>query len=399
MSDKQNLTVIPFGPQHPVLPEPIQLQFYVDEERIVDVIPNIGYVHRGIERAIELNDYRRNLYLCERICGICNIIHGQTYAGLIEKMTDTEVPIRAKYLRTMWAEVARLQSHLLWLGLFAEAIGFESLFMKVWRDREIVLELTEATNGHRIHMGTTAIGGVIKDYFSLQTSFICMGLLALIGFLLSLFLLPPTGSERSLETRQTSFSWKALLYDRHLAGLLVFRFAYVVCVGIIWGFIPLFADTEFHASSSLIGILIMLGIFISGLIHIPMGYIADRTNKKLMVVAGGLIVSYAILSFEWAGAVRDLVVASIFFGLGGGIAMPALMAMAVLKGSNTNAMGSVMALMTVAHSLGMMCGALLGGMMMDFFKLRWAFPLGAAVMMVCIGFFLLGTYSQKAAAR
>jgi len=163
MSERQKLTVIPFGPQHPVLPEPVQLLFYVDEEKIVDVLPNIGYVHRGIERAMELNDYRRNIYLCERICGICNIIHGQTYARLIEKLTGTEAPIRAKYLRTIWAEVARLQSHLLWLGLFAESIGFESLFMKIWRDRELVLELTEATNGHRIHMGTTVIGGVSKD--------------------------------------------------------------------------------------------------------------------------------------------------------------------------------------------------------------------------------------------
>ncbi len=162
MSDNK-LTVIPFGPQHPVLPEPVQLQFYVDEEKIVDVLPNLGYVHRGIERAAELNDYRRNLYLCERICGICNIIHGQTYAGLIEKLTDTEIPIRAKYLRTIWAELARLQSHLLWLGLFAESVGFESLFMKIWRDREIILELTEATNGHRVHLGTTMIGGVTKD--------------------------------------------------------------------------------------------------------------------------------------------------------------------------------------------------------------------------------------------
>ncbi|MCK5670992.1 nickel-dependent hydrogenase large subunit, partial [Candidatus Bathyarchaeota archaeon] len=97
---KGKLTTIPFGPQHPVLPEAVQLQFYVDEEKIVDVLPNLGYIHRGIEKAAELNDYRRNLYLCERICGICNIIHGQTYAGLIEKMTDTEIPIRAKYLRT-----------------------------------------------------------------------------------------------------------------------------------------------------------------------------------------------------------------------------------------------------------------------------------------------------------
>jgi predicted MFS family arabinose efflux permease len=93
---------------------------------------------------------------------------------------------------------------------------------------------------------------------------------------------------------------------------------------------------------------------------------------------------------------RDLVMASVFFGLGGGIAMPALMAMAVLKGSQANAMGSIMALMTLAHSLGMLSGALLGGLMMDFFQLRWAFPLGALIMMICIGFFWAGTGFQKA---
>ena len=107
-----------------------------------------------------------------------------------------------------------------------------------------------------------------------------------------------------------------------LIGLFLFRYAHVVCVGIIWGFIPLYADTEFSASSSLIGILIMLGIFISGLIHVPMGYIADKFSKKLMVVVGGLIVSYAILSFRWAGDINDLVRASVIFGFGGGIAMP-----------------------------------------------------------------------------
>ena len=127
-----------------------------------------------------------------------------------------------------------------------------------------------------------------------------------------------------------------------------------------------------------------------------MGYLADRINKKLMVVAGGLIVSYAILSFEWAGQITDLVRASVFFGLGGGISMPALMAMAVLKGSTTNAMGSIMALMTVAHSMGMLIGALLAGMMMDFFQLDWAFPLGAGVKLTCTALFLVGTHPEKA---
>lgn len=239
------------------------------------------------------------------------------------------------------------------------------------------------------------IGGVIKDNFSLQTSFICMGLLALIGFFLSLLLLPPTRSEHGIRNGDDAFSWKTLVSDRYLVGLFLFRYAHIVCVGIIWGFIPLYADTEFSASSSSIGILIMLGIFISGLIHVPMGYAADKISKKSMVVAGGLLISYAILSFRWAGDINDLVWASVIFGLGGGIAMPALMAMAVLKGSTANAMGSVMAMMTVAHSLGMLSGALLGGLMMDFYQLRWAFPLGAAVMVICIGFFIAGTRPEK----
>jgi multidrug resistance protein len=240
-----------------------------------------------------------------------------------------------------------------------------------------------------------AIGGILKDHFSLQGAFYCMGLLALVGFFLSLFLLPPTITERAVSHRNEPFTWKILLNDRHVVGLFLFRFAYVVCVGIIWGFIPLLADMEFAASSSVIGILVMLGVLISGLIHVPMGYLADRMSKKLIITVGGLLISYGIFSFEWAERIGDLVVATVIFGFGGGISMPALMAMVVLKGTRINAMGSLMALMTVAHSLGMLCGALVGGLMMDVFQLRWAFPLGAVVMMVCTGIFFLSRYPHQ----
>jgi MFS family permease len=243
------------------------------------------------------------------------------------------------------------------------------------------------------------MGGIINDQLGLQASFLCMGVLAFIGFCLSLWLLPPTSSERIPGYRNSPVSWRILLGDRHLTTLLVFRFAYVVCIGIIWGFIPLFADQQFGASSSQIGVLIMLGVMISGLFHVPMGYLADRTSKKMMVITGGLIVSYAIFSFKWAGQLQDLVVATIFFGLGGGISMPALMALAVLKGSRIRAMGSVMALMTVAHSLGMLAGSFLGGVMMDLFQLRWAFPTGAAVMVACTAWFLVGTVFGKPPIR
>jgi multidrug resistance protein len=239
------------------------------------------------------------------------------------------------------------------------------------------------------------IGGLIKDQLNLQASFICMGLLALLGFVLCLLLLPPTKSERVIGIHKDPMPWSGLLFDRSLAGLFIFRFAYVVCIGIIWGFIPVYADSEFSLSSSAIGILIMLGVFISGSIHVPMGYLADWLNKKLLVVTGALIVGYAILSFEWANNYHDMVLATIIFGLGGGISMPALMAMAVLKGSKSNAMGSVMALMTVAHSLGMLTGALLGGIMMDLFQLRFAFPTGALVMTIGAGLFLISTRTKE----
>ncbi|MGB4043752.1 MAG: hypothetical protein WBK18_07665, partial [Thermacetogeniaceae bacterium] len=69
-------TVAPFGPQHPVLPEPIQLKITYEDEKVVNVVPALGYGHRGIEKACELNEYPKNIHLCERICGICSCMHG-----------------------------------------------------------------------------------------------------------------------------------------------------------------------------------------------------------------------------------------------------------------------------------------------------------------------------------
>jgi multidrug resistance protein len=242
------------------------------------------------------------------------------------------------------------------------------------------------------------IGGLIKDQFNFQTSFLCMGMLALLAFVFCLFLLPPKISEGVIRSPKEPVPWRQFLFDRTIAGLLVFRFAYVVCIGIIWAFVPLYADVKFSLSSSSIGIVIMLGVLISGSINVPMGFVADRINKKIMVVIGGMIVGYAILSFTWVENFSDMGLAAIIFGIGGGVSMPALMAMAALKGNTSGSMGSVMALMNVAHSLGMLTGALIGGLMMDVYKLQWAFPTGAFIMIICSGVFLISTYRQKAAA-
>lgn len=238
-------------------------------------------------------------------------------------------------------------------------------------------------------------GGMINEHFSLNTSFLCMGILAFLGFSLCLFLLPPTKSERAVSRKKEVVSWKKLLRDKDLAGLFFFRFAYAACVGVVWGFLPVLADSEFHLSSSYIGILVMLGVFIAGVMQAPMGYMADRFSKRIMILIGGFIIAFAILLFNWADGFGDLFIANVLIGIGGGIAMPALMAIAVLKGKTTKAMGSVMGLITMAHSSGMLTGSLVAGLMMDMFQLRHAFSFGSLIMILGTGLFFFYTSHRK----
>ncbi len=155
--------IIPFGPQHPVLPEPIHLDLVLEDETVVDVLPSIGYVHRGLETLVAKREFTEYVYIAERICGICSFVHGLAYVQGIEAVMNLEVPERAIFLRTIWSEYSRLHSHLLWFGLFADALGFESVFMNAWRIRELVLDELEATTGGRVIQGSCKVGGVRRD--------------------------------------------------------------------------------------------------------------------------------------------------------------------------------------------------------------------------------------------
>ncbi len=155
--------IIPFGPQHPVLPEPIHLDLVMEDEKVVEAIPSIGFIHRGLEKLVEKKDFTEYVYVAERICGICSFMHGMGYCMAIENIMDISVPRRAEYLRTIWAELSRIHSHLLWLGLTADAFGFESLFMHTWRLREKILDIFERTTGGRVIFSVCKIGGVRKD--------------------------------------------------------------------------------------------------------------------------------------------------------------------------------------------------------------------------------------------
>ncbi|MGA2912876.1 MAG: nickel-dependent hydrogenase large subunit [Methanoregula sp.] len=155
--------IVPFGPQHPVLPEPIHLDLVLEDERVVDAIPSIGYIHRGFEKLVEKREYTEYVYIAERTCGICSFVHGATFCQGIEQIMNIDIPERAQFLRVIWSEYSRLHSHLLWLGLFADSFGFENLFMNAWRIRERILDVMEQTTGGRVIQGSCKIGGVRKD--------------------------------------------------------------------------------------------------------------------------------------------------------------------------------------------------------------------------------------------
>jgi ech hydrogenase subunit E len=156
-------TIIPFGPQHPVLPEPLHLKLTVEDEIITEVIPALGFVHRGLEMLANIRDFQQMIQVVERVCGICSMIHAMCYCQGIEELMGVEVPPRAKMLRIIWSELHRMQSHLLWLGLFADSFGFESLFMQFWKIREKVLDINEATTGNRVIISVNTIGGLRRD--------------------------------------------------------------------------------------------------------------------------------------------------------------------------------------------------------------------------------------------
>jgi len=156
-------TIIPYGPQHPVFPEPLHFDLVLEDEKIIDAIPTIGYIHRGLELLVEKREFTEMVYIAERICGICSFIHGLGYSQAVEEIMNIDVPPRGKYLRVIWSELSRVHSHLLWIGLAADAFGFENLFMQSWRAREYVLDLIEETTGGRVIFGTCKVGGVRKD--------------------------------------------------------------------------------------------------------------------------------------------------------------------------------------------------------------------------------------------
>lgn len=243
------------------------------------------------------------------------------------------------------------------------------------------------------------VGGMAKDSFGIQISFLSMGLISLAGFLLCLILLPPTKEENPHLKVKNPLNYRILIKDRYIGGLFIFRLAYTTCIGIVWCFLPLLADSAFSLSSSLIGILVMVGVLTAGILQTPMGLLADKFSKRMLIAIGGFVTGGAIFSFVMAHSFWGLFFANTLFGIGGGIAIPSVMAMTVILGHRTHSMGSIMGLLTMGHSLGMVLGPILAGIMMDAFQLWMGFIVGTGVMLLGVIITLLLTANFQAMVK
>ena len=155
--------IVPIGPYHPALEEPIHAKLYTEGEVIKDAEVFVGYNHRGIEKLATERNAIQTLVLVERVCGICSHSHALTYAMCVENINGIEVPKRGQYIRVITAELERLHSHFLWLGIACHIIGHDSMFMLIWDERELVMDLLEKMTGNRVNYAMVTVGGARRD--------------------------------------------------------------------------------------------------------------------------------------------------------------------------------------------------------------------------------------------
>src|SRR5512137_911116 len=154
---------IPVGPFHPALEEPYKLSVSCHGETIQGVAIEIGFSFRAIELLAQQRNYIQDITLVERVCGICSGVHTLAFCMAAEALAGIRVPDRARFLRVIVAELERLHSHLLWTGIAAEDIGFQTMFMETFALRERVMDVLELVSGSRVHYAMNCIGGVVGD--------------------------------------------------------------------------------------------------------------------------------------------------------------------------------------------------------------------------------------------
>jgi NADH-quinone oxidoreductase subunit D len=151
------------GPQHPSTHGVLRVVLRLDGERVVGCDLVIGYLHRGIEKLCEHRDWAQIVLITDRLDYVAAASNNLGYVETVEKLMSLEVPRRARYIRTILAELQRIASHCLWLGTHAMDMGAMTVFLYAFRERELVLDLFEEYCGARLTYNSMRIGGLPLD--------------------------------------------------------------------------------------------------------------------------------------------------------------------------------------------------------------------------------------------
>jgi len=154
---------INMGPQHPMTHGLWNLRIKVDGETVVDAEPEIGYLHRGYEKIMEVREFQKNVVLTDRLCYVSSITWSHCYCLACEAVMDVEPPPRAEYLRVITNELQRLASHLMWLAAYGPDLGLLTALLWALRERELFLDLLQLITGARMNQNFPRIGGVRND--------------------------------------------------------------------------------------------------------------------------------------------------------------------------------------------------------------------------------------------
>ena len=155
--------ILNMGPQHPSTHGVLRVILEIDGETVVRMMPDIGYLHTGIEKTCEAKFYHQVVPLTDRIDYLCPLTNNLCYALAVEKLLGLEIPPKAQWLRVMMNELTRINSHLVWLGTHAMDIGAMTVFLYCFREREDILRLFEAVSGQRMMTSYFRIGGVALE--------------------------------------------------------------------------------------------------------------------------------------------------------------------------------------------------------------------------------------------
>jgi NADH-quinone oxidoreductase subunit C/D len=152
------------GPQHPSTHGVLRIVLELDGERVVKATPDLGYLHRGVEKLCEGLAYMQIIPHTDRLDYVCSMTNNYAYVRAVEKLLDLPIPERAEYIRTIVAEMQRIIGHLFWLGTQALDIGAMTVFFWTFREREVLLDLFEKLCGARLTLNYYRIGGVDSDF-------------------------------------------------------------------------------------------------------------------------------------------------------------------------------------------------------------------------------------------